>query len=132
MEKCWRYLAEFYYFTTPDTSPTTRPFLEKARNYLEDGMKLGRGFHALDYPRVLMLLGEEERVVEQAFEQISMGLDSGPKMKLLIHQGLFYERTRWIDSARHCYKTVVGLDSPRTLRVLGENGIVRCRQGHNM
>lgn len=78
----------------------------KALRYLKEHLKRGGPFVA-EYPRVLILLGEDPNLVKPAYDR---DRESGgipiDRIKRLEHKGLFCEVFGQFEEAKRCWKEV--------------------------
>ena len=100
-------MAEIYYGHEQDDSSSRRQLLKEAKRYLEDFLKPAMKLYAKEYPRVLMLLGEQTDVVEKAFDEIKSSWLEQAEGTLLAHRGMFYEVIGRTEEAIDCYQKAV-------------------------
>ena len=122
----WEFLSAEYYSVREDTAETTRPLLEQAKVYLEDCKKPGIKFFAKEYPRVLMLLGETDDVVEQEFIEMRGSSLERAEGSLSAHLGRFYEEIERADVAIESYINAVENGDPQVRDIkMAERGLRR-------
>ena len=81
-----------------------RSLLMKALGYLEEHHE-GEGPFVPEYPRVLILLGEDYKTVKPAYDHEMKGILID-RIKWLEHKGLFCELFEEFDEAEKCWREV--------------------------
>ena len=119
-------MAGIYYSLEQDYSSSRRQLLESAREYLEDFAQPAKEYHAIEFPRVLMLLGEPTDVVEKAFDEIKSSWLEQAEGTLLAHHGMFYEVIGRTEEANDCYQKAVDKSTYQVPDLqLAEHGLKR-------
>ncbi|XP_067930428.1 uncharacterized protein [Watersipora subatra] len=101
----WSYLVRCFYTLEPDSSTTTRHYLEEAKTVIREAMIPGCAFAPMFYPRILMLLGDKHEDVEKSFDHI--WIHGSYKQLYKSDKGLFYETIGEKEKAKECYEAVI-------------------------
>ena len=104
LEEKLKYLANKYYTREEDTDLERRGLLMKALGYLQEHHE-GKGPFVAEYPRVLILLGEDYETVKPAYDHELPGIPID-RIKQLEHKGLFCELFEEFDEAEKCWREV--------------------------